>query len=366
MISGTSICVNAADVTQRVRATGAAVVHSGDLAGACEQAQHAALREAVEEGVGVLITSTTRTNNYAVIDDRIFSATKGYVRSYEVVEQGADEVGGCQVTVDAIVDMGQLHRELAALELAAVGAGLPRVLCVASETLGGESLAWGLVSTELQAIVSGMTDLLEVGVSQDPAIDSTRVDILIRGTATVLPTKPPIPMAGKLVLDTGLSTAGATLRVEVGWVDEDKPIGILTASGRGAGSSLRAAGERALRHAVALLSDSLRVVLAEDLRQRAFSTRVVDLVVEGPGVTADIDGLVRTLEAGLGPIQALIPREVEVGQARFQVRSTVGAFDLARQLSAHGLESAAVEILQVTANSLRVALASPALAGETK
>jgi hypothetical protein len=214
-----------------------------------------------------------------------------------------------------------------------------------------------------RAIVAGMTDLLDVGVGEGLDIDSNRVDIIIRGAATVLPTKPPVPMAGRLVLDTGLSTAGATLRVEVGWIDEEIPIGILSTSGRGAGSSPRAAGKRALRHAVDLLGDSLRIVLAEDLRQRAVSTRVVDLVIEGPGVTADIDGLVRAMESGLGPIQALIPRKVEAGQARFQVRSATGAFGLARQLSAHGLESAAVEIVQVTAHSLRVVLASPALEG---
>ena len=41
-----------------------------------------------------------------------------------------------------------------------------------------------------------------------------------------------------------------------------------------------------------------------------------------------------------------------------------GAFDLARQLSARGLETSAVEILQVTANSLRFAIRSTELTGE--
>ncbi|SVC47554.1 uncharacterized protein METZ01_LOCUS300408, partial [marine metagenome] len=149
-----------------------------------------------------------------------------------------------------------------------------------------------------------------------------------------------------------------------GWVYESTPIGILPASGRGAGTSLRAAGERALRHAVSILADSLRATMAEALRHRAFSTRVVDIVVEGPRVAADLDGLTRALVSGLGPVQTLVPRGVEAGHARFQVHTTAGAFDLARQLSAHGLETSAVEILQVTANSLRFAIRSTKLTGE--
>ena len=366
ILFGGSICVDAADVTQRVRSTGVAVVHQGDLAGAFEQARRTALRQAVEEGVGVLITSTTRVKNYAIIDDRILSATKGYVRSYEVVDKGVDEDSICHVTIDALVDLGQLHKDMAALELAVVGAGLPRVLCVATETLAGEPVEWGVVSAELRTLIAGMTDLLEVATTgAGSAVDSGAVDIIVRGTAAVLPTQAPIPLTGgRRVADAGLSTAGATLRVEVGWVDEATPIGILAASGRGAGSFFRAAGERALRHAVSMLADSLRAMIAEDLRRRAFSTRSVEIVVEGPRVTADLDGLTRALESGLGTVQALVPRGVEAGQARFQVHSTAGAFDLARQLRARGLESSAVEILQVTANTLRFAVRSPPLAGE--
>ena len=68
ILLGRSISVDAADVTQRVRSTGIAVVQHGDLPAAFEQARRAALRQAVEEGVGVLITSMTRVQNFAIID----------------------------------------------------------------------------------------------------------------------------------------------------------------------------------------------------------------------------------------------------------------------------------------------------------
>lgn len=360
-----------ANVTQKVRATGVAVSEPGDEAAACQSARRHALRQAVEEGVGVLVTSTTKVSRFAVIDDRILSATRGFVRSYDVVAEQPGDDGSCQVTVDALVDMGQLHQELAALELAAVGAGLPRVLCRAEERLAGQVVAWGIVGARLQELVAGMTDLLEVAVapttssnpdSEGPDTEGLQADILVQATAAVTPTTPRVPMGGRRVSDSGLFTASATLQVRLGWVDEQAPIGILHGVGRGAGASPRAAAERALQHAVSEVADSLRAVLAEDLRQRAFSTRTTELLVEGLGTVPDLDQLVRSLELALGPVQSLVARTVTAELASFQVQSTSSAFELARQLSARGLPSAAVEIRRVTANRLRVALhAVPAL-----
>lgn len=348
-----------ADVTQRVRASGVAVSEPGDTETACQDARRHALRQAVEEGVGVLVTSTTKVKNFAVIDDQILSATKGYVRSYELVERVPADDGSCRVTVDALVDMGQLHDELAALELAAMGAGLPRVLCRAEERVGTQVVEWGIVGARLQEMVAGMTDLLDVSVeplatSGDP--DELAADILIHASAAVTPTAPAIPLAGRRVAASGLSTAAATLQVRIGWVDEQAPVAILHAVGRGVGSAPRAAAERALEHALGEMADSLRAALAEDLRQRAFSVRTTELIVEGRRLSQDLDELVRTLETAIGPVQSLVPRAVEADVASFQVQSTRGAFELARHLSAHGLQSTAVEIRQVSANRLRVAL----------
>lgn len=357
---------SAGKVTHRVQTTGIAVIEGDDLPAAAARARQRALRQAVEEGVGVLITSTTKVREYAVVEDRILSATKGYVRSYEILEEEVDDLGGFRVTIEAVVDLGELQDDLAALELAAFGAGLPRVLCIAEETLAGDVVNWGVVDSELHGLIAGMSDLLTVQVGEgDAGVDTSGADILVRAKAELILTQTPIPMSNRSVAETGLSTAEASLRLHIGWMDKSTPMGVLSTRGRGAGVSPRAAGERALRHAVALLSDTLRANMAEDLRQRAFSTRVVDLVVESDRASSDLDGLTRALESGLGPVQSLLSRGVDLGAARFEVRSTSSAFDLARQLSSKGIDAMAVEILQVTANSLRLSLQAPKMARKT-
>ena len=357
---------SAGKVTHRVQTTGIAVVEGDDLPAAAARARQRALRQAVEEGVGVLITSTTKVREYAVVEDRILSATKGYIRSYEILEEEVDYLGGFRVTIEAVVDLGELQDDLAALELAAFGAGLPRVLCIAEETLAGDVVNWGVVDSEVHGLIAGMSDLLTVQVGEgDAGVDTSGADILVRAKAELVLTQTPIPMSNRSVAGTGLSTAEASLHLRIGWMDESTPMGVLSTRGRGAGVSPRAAGERALRHAVALLSDTLRANMAEDLRQRAFSTRVVDLVVESDRASSDLDGLTRALESGLGPVQSLLSRGVDLGAARFEVRSTSSAFDLARQLSSKGIDAMAVEILQVTANSLRLSLQAPKMARKT-
>lgn len=349
----------AVDVTQRVTATGLAAVTAGNTAAAAEAARRAALRQAVEQGVGVLVSSATRVQDYAVIDDRILSSTTGYVRRYEVVEEHADAEGGYHVTIDAVVDLGRLQGDLAALDLAALTVGRPRVACIASESFDGDPVDWRVTGAALYAVVAGMSEMIEV-VPADASADSQAVDIVVRAEAAATATQAPIPLSrGRAVSASGLATATATLRVDIGWVDEDQPVGVLRGSGRGAAASPRGAAEAAIEQAVEGVTDSLRALLAEDLRARAYSARFVDLIVESPRVAADLAGLTRDLESGLGPVQSLTPRRVDGPVVNYRVRSASGAFDLARHLSARGLGGDAVEILQVTPNRLRVSLQAP-------
>lgn len=360
-----SAVAQAGSVTRCVRATGLAVVSAGDVAAAFEGARQAALREAVEEGVGVLISSTTRMQYFQVIDDQILSGTRGYVRSYTVVERAAEQGGSaCRVTVDAVVDLGQLDRDLDALHLAVAGAGYPRVLCVGRETSGTSTdpLDWDVLAGELFRTVSELSGSLEVSPVPAEAgqLDARAAaaryggDIVVRATGQVQAADAVVPFSGRPLSQSGLDAAVAAVHVEARWVDEDRPIAVLDTVGRGVGVGARVAGERALRQGMAALAADLRRALAEDLRRRAYSGRSVRVIVEGEGLSA-LAELTRDLAVGLGT-DGLRPRGLGEGQATFDVHTPLAAFDLARQLSARGLAQRDVEILQVTANTLRFAV----------
>lgn len=347
----------AASVTKRVQATGQAVV-VGDLAAACDQARRSALREAVEEGVGVLVSSVTRVQNYAVIDERILSGTRGYVRSFEVLSRQELEGGAaCGVTVEAVVDLGELHRDLDALDLAVVAVGSPRVVCVGVERREGDPapLGWNLLAAETAKALGAMSRTLEVSAAPAGA-EAAGADIVVSASGSFTATQAQIPFSGVSLAQTGLYAATASVHVEARWTDEGQTIAALDARGRGVGADPQVAGQQALRHGLSLLADSLRLALAEDLRGRAYAGRIVQVVVEGEAVGSSVAALSRDLAARLALPQPPLMRSVESDRAVFEVSTAVDAFALACQLSAGGLPQREVSILHVTPNRLHVAL----------
>ena len=67
------------------------------------EAENDALRNAVENTMGVLVDSETLVQNYAVLSDQIYTKSRGFVTNYAV--RSKQQTGqGWQVTIDAEVD----------------------------------------------------------------------------------------------------------------------------------------------------------------------------------------------------------------------------------------------------------------------
>lgn len=95
-----------------------------------EQALSTALRRAVEQGVGTLVKSETTVVDSALVDDKILSHSKGYVKTYKILkeEKNAD---GFVITITATVDTRVLKEDITDV-LAILRAGTtvnnPRIL----------------------------------------------------------------------------------------------------------------------------------------------------------------------------------------------------------------------------------------------
>ncbi len=68
-----------------VEAVGDGSIVQGDLAKARDDAIENALRNAVEQTVGMLLSSETITKNFMTIDDRIYSRSTGYVQRLSLI-----------------------------------------------------------------------------------------------------------------------------------------------------------------------------------------------------------------------------------------------------------------------------------------
>ena len=82
--------------------TGEAAIVDGNRDKAFAEAKSAALRDAVEQVAGVLVSADTLTANSQLISDRILMHSAGYVRTHEVLER-KEEGGVAKVKVRAEV-----------------------------------------------------------------------------------------------------------------------------------------------------------------------------------------------------------------------------------------------------------------------
>lgn len=111
----------------------------GEAAGtgmaAKEKSKENALRNAVEKGFGVYIDSATLTENAALIHDEVIAETRGFVRSYQTLEQKQQD--GIFITkIKAEVSMDRIW-ESESLHLLLKRMGAPRFVVIAAENHEG-------------------------------------------------------------------------------------------------------------------------------------------------------------------------------------------------------------------------------------
>lgn len=101
-----------------------------------DQALRAAMRNAVEQGLGTLVSSETRIQNFQLIQDKIFSHSQGYVTRYSPVKEEKLD-GMFRTTIKAYVDDKILKDDIEALGILRKVIGNPRILV--SYNMAGET-----------------------------------------------------------------------------------------------------------------------------------------------------------------------------------------------------------------------------------
>jgi hypothetical protein len=96
-------------------AEGEAAIVGGNVDRASREAKEAALRSAVEQVAGVLISSQSLAVNNQMVSDQVYSHSAGYVQSYEVLSQ-TTERNVVKVKVRAKVGTAALDRDLQAVQ----------------------------------------------------------------------------------------------------------------------------------------------------------------------------------------------------------------------------------------------------------
>jgi nucleotide-binding universal stress UspA family protein len=108
-------------------------VADGKSARARDEALNDALRKAVEQGVGTYVTTELTVEQQKLVEDRIYTESRGYIQNYKVLHEGETE-GLYEVKISALVKMGKLADDLQSIGLIIRKKQNPRVMVVMYST----------------------------------------------------------------------------------------------------------------------------------------------------------------------------------------------------------------------------------------
>jgi len=122
--------------TEAVNVDGIATLQQ-NAAIARDNAVNDALRKAVEQVLGTMVSSETIVENSRLVGDNIYSKAQGYVKKYKVTKETSAN-GLYVVTIFAEVGLSELRNDLDALGLLQARAGKPRTLFMILEQHGSQ------------------------------------------------------------------------------------------------------------------------------------------------------------------------------------------------------------------------------------
>jgi len=121
--------VSGAGAEEEVKEVVASGMADGKSARARDEALNDALRRAVEQGVGTFVTAELSVEQQKLVEERIYTESKGYIQSYKVVRESTKD-GVYEVEISALVKMGKLSSDLESIGLLIRKKQNPRVMVV--------------------------------------------------------------------------------------------------------------------------------------------------------------------------------------------------------------------------------------------
>ena len=147
-----------------IEAKGVASWYANDPARSREEAVEAAQRDAVEQASGVMLQTESQMRNFDLVSDEVLSQSKGFIRSYEVLQEGQDGPF-YNVTIRAqVVRKAFISSFDNALEDLYQRVGKPRIMLLVQEIQanggGGEGFGGGQQAQALNVVEKEIRKIL--------------------------------------------------------------------------------------------------------------------------------------------------------------------------------------------------------------
>ncbi len=353
-----------------IESQGVAAIVQGNLDISRDKAIEDALRNAVEQATGSLIENETLVENYQLLSDKIYSQSRGYVQSYEVLNEKAEE-GLYRVSIQATVASGELKNDLRALNILMRQVRKPRVMVLFEETLSqdvdsgrlaedaiskvllergfklvdadtvrrnlGRDKVRGLLAGDerIAAVISDKygADMLLIGSAQAASSQVTIGDVQINSNQAVI--------SAKLVrADTGEVKVSETRQAA-------KPhVNSLT----GIQMAINEAGE--------LLANDMIDKMIQIFQKQVYNVANVNLTIHGLQGYAHLQEVIQLISDNVRGVQEIYQRNYTMGTAELEVELTGSTQSLAADLTTRKFGNYRFDIKESTHNQLQVYITS--------
>lgn len=318
---------------EMITAEGVVAITGENMAIFREKAIDDALRRAVEQAVGTMISSDTMTNNFQLVHDKILAQTSGYVKNYQIVKEG--RVGQeFRVTVMADVGRDNLQRTLEALGLLHELKEKPKVMVIIEEKVGGlfGTTAWENVgqaeSTIMERLMAAGFNVVDpatvrANIPRDKALRLLEGDPkaaaaagLQYGAQVVITGRAFSKNAGGRLLGTQMQSIQATLQARVIRADDGRVISSRSEQGTKAHIDEMQGGALAIKEASEKLSDTLMNDILSSWKKEVYGrSQEITLVISGLVSYRHLSAVKKFLESDLQGVKAVHQRSFTQGTA---------------------------------------------------
>jgi hypothetical protein len=349
-----------------VESQGVAAIVRGNRDISRDKAIEDALRNAVEQATGSLIENQTLVENYQLLSDKIYSQSRGYVQTYEVLNEKEDQ-GLYRVTIQATVASGDLKNDLRALNLLMRQVRKPRVMVLFEETMSEGVKSGRLAEDAISKVLldSGFklvdADTVRRNLGQDKVqgllagdgrvaaviSDKYGAEMLLLGTAQAVTNEVTI---GDIKINSNQAVISAKLvRADTGEVKVSE-----TRQAAKPHVNSLSGIQMAIAEASELLANDMIDKIIQVFHEEVYNIANVNLTIFGLQGYGHLQEVIQLISDNVRGIKEIYQRTYTMGTAELEVELTGSTQSLAADLTTRKFGNYKFDIKESTHNQLQV------------
>jgi len=363
-----------------VDATGEAAIFNGDLVQAREKALQDALRNAVEKAVGTIITSDSVSRDFELVEDRVLSQARGYVKKYDITNKKED-TSTVELTIKAQIGKDELSKDVDAALQIIHQKGKPKILIMVAEQNVGQptAQAWWAnqgFTTNLDVVENTFIDMwspigfsfvdpqaLKGKIKATKAMQSSQLEDKEAkefagkaGAQVVIVGKAVAQEVGSKVFGTNMVSARANLSVRAIRTDTGDILATSTMDGGSMALDATTAGSNAFKETTKKMAEDLKIKIMKKWLEEVNGGQAIKLIVNNVKKTTFLKTLKNTLTTQIRGVSAVRERGYKNKVAEFELDMKGTAQDLAVELEGKTFPDFKLDVDEVTANALEITL----------